>query len=140
MSGLMKLLSKTIVLQKEVDATVKWYNDIYFSLSNSKEIVDTVSTLRNMAAISRKNQIQLTLVVYPLLYKSHSGEYPFENIHSFIMHSCEEGGLHCIDGYEAFRKYSDLQKFTIHDVDFHPNGEANRVLVDFLHRQGTLKF
>lgn len=80
------------------------------------------------------------IIIYPLFYKDVFGKYPFIPLHSFLKKACEERGILCIDAYPAFDKYYSLAKFTVHPIDFHPNGAANRLIVEYLANQKAFNF
>ncbi len=85
-----------------------------------------------MNKFARLQGIKFYVVIYPLFYKDRLGRYPFNDIHRRLMDACAEQGITCFDAYQPFKKYYSLKRFIVHPVDYHPNGLANRVIVDYL--------
>ena len=82
---------------------------------------------------SRRSGKELYTILYPLLHKDLLGNYPFKPIHEKLMGFCAERGLKCIDALPAFESHRSMKPFIVHEVDYHPNGAANRVVSKFLH-------
>ena len=130
--ALYRLGVKAVVLHRESVLTVKNYLDMYFGSSNARQMQESMDMLVSMNTLARQKEAKLTIVLYPLLYKDPAGKYPFLAIHDLIMGVCTQNGIMCIDAYGAFKDQRSLAGFTVHPVDFHPNGLANRAVVDYL--------
>jgi len=124
-SALYSLFKKSFILHKESKATVDHYLSAY-SDKNKKELTRTLDLLTDMNELLKKNHIGFGVIIYPLLYKDIFGRYPFVTIHQFLLKFCAEHSLKCVDALATFSKYYSLKKFTVHAVDYHPNGDANK--------------
>lgn len=78
-------------------------------------------------------------MLLPWFYKSLDGNYPFLHLHHKILASCRELGIHCIDTAPALEAYRRMSRFHLHPADAHPNGRANRLLVDYLVQTDELR-
>lgn len=126
-----RLIDRTIIMQKETKMTVRYYLDAYSQI-NKPRLDKTIFLLASMNHYAMQKNIKFYVVIYPLLYKDTSGVYPFAPIHDFIKSTCKRHNIACIDAYPAFEKYRSLKGFTVHPVDYHPNGSANRLVVEYL--------
>lgn len=117
--------------------TISAYRRRYFDASNRKQVEDTMGLLGHMAGVTRENGGSFLVVIYPNLYKNLWG-YPFTSIHALIMDNCKKQKIRCVDGYGAFAGFRSLDRFRVHAADQHPNGLANRTLVEYLIRQGSI--
>lgn len=129
------LIKKAMVINRETSLSIQNYRDVYFSPRNTASLRRGLGELQAMHGLAKQDGIKFTVVIYPLLYKDFLGRYPFLKIHDLLMGFCEENHINCIDGYNAFKDSYSLAPFTVHPVDFHPNGKANRRLVDYLSTQ-----
>ncbi len=136
-STIYNLWQRSRVLKQESQSTVQNYLDMYFDPANAKQLQETLDIIKKMSAAAERKGIKFYVVIYPLLYKNSNG-YPFMRIHSLITDFCEKNDIKCIDGYEPFSEYGSLKRFTVHDVDFHPNGKSNELMVDFLVEKNKL--
>ena len=134
------LIKKAFILRRETKLTIKNYLDMYFDASNQKELKRTIDLLVSMNKIAEDNDVRFHVVIYPLLYKDNFGRYPFVSIHNFLKDICKEHSISCIDAYPAFRKYRSFKKFIVHPIDYHPNGSANKIVVDWLAEEGEINF
>ena len=128
-----RFLENTIVLHQEYNfLTIQIYRDIYFSPDNAKEVQQTMDDLVAMDRLVKQHGAALTVVIYPFIYKDAWGNYPFLPIHRFMMDFCDQHQVTCIDGYEAFKGFNSMKPFTVHPAQAHPNGLANRTLIDYM--------
>lgn len=139
-SALFRMINRVVVMRRETRLTKKNYLDSYDPEVNGEALGRTVQVLVDMDRIARNKGMRLTVVIYPLLYKDGHGQYPFLKIHQFMEKTCLENGIRFIDGYRAFADQRSLRSLTVHPViDFHPNGSANRLMVDLLYRVDKVK-
>ena len=136
-STIYNLWQRSRVLKQESQSTVQNYLDMYFDPANAKQLQETLDIIKKMSAAAERKGIKFYVVIYPLLYKNSNG-YPFMRIHSLITDFCEKNDIKCLAGYEPFSEYGSLKRFTVHDVDFHPNGKSNELMVDFLVEKNKL--
>ncbi len=134
------MLLKTMALRKESDLTVKRYLDSYFSVAKRDRFVKSMIMLSLMNKAAIAHGIDLQVAIYPLLYKDSLGRYPFVPIHNLLKEVCLQYSISCIDLYPAFADTFSLKDFTISSIDYHPNGLANRKVVDYLIQKDRLKF
>lgn len=137
--ALYRWADKIIVFNKESDLSVRNYLDMYFSPLNAAKLKETLDYIKDMNSLAVRRQVQFAVVIYPLLYKDLLGRYPFTPIHQFLMDFCTKNGIFCLDAYQAYDKYYSLSAMTVHPVDFHPNGMANRIVSDYLRKIPWLK-
>ncbi|MFC1705126.1 hypothetical protein ACFLZ6_02260 [Nanoarchaeota archaeon] len=132
-SELLRLIRKTIILRRETRLTVENYFESYSEESNFRGVNQTISLMVKVNEELKDRNIDFQMVILPLLYKDNLGRYPFEEIHKFLLESCEENNISCVDAYPVFDEFYSLKKFMVHPaVDYHPNGEANKLIVDYL--------
>jgi len=131
-SNIYHLVEDSIILHQESGLTIKNYLDMYFSPANLNELKRTINLLISMNNRSKGKGVNFRIVIYPLLYKDIFGRYPFVSIHEFLKDICKKNQIPCIDAYPAFEKYRSLKNFTVHPVDYHPNGFANKIVVEYL--------
>ncbi len=129
------LIEEALILKRESGLTVQNYLDMYFDHINEKELNETLELLQDIFSAAGKRNVKFSVVIYPLLYKDIFGIYPFKSIHNLLMSFCRTQGITCIDALPAFEKYYSLKRFTVHPIDYHPNGLANRSVVDYLVRK-----
>lgn len=131
LSNILTLMQRQRLLRERTRRVLHGFQEAYFSPRNKLQIQDTVSTL---AAINRdvsKRGGRLHVVIYPVLYRLNA-EYPFESIHRFLLDVCKQHGLSCVDGYLAFEDRLSWKEYRVHPADSHPNGRANKRLVEHL--------
>ena len=131
-SKIINLIGKTIILQIESKHTIDYYLDMYFDSSNEKEFNQTIKQMVSANNILKSKNISFQVIIYPLFYKNLLGKYPFIRIHNHLLDICKENNISCIDLYPVFGKYYSLKKFIVHPLDYHPNGLANKLVVDYL--------
>lgn len=129
---------RRIVMKEEERATISDYNAMYFNVQNEEGRTKTFQMLREMNDIAAAHSKKLTIVIYPLLYKDRFGRYPFEAVHSLILNYCKEHSLHCVDASKVFDRYFSMSRFHVNSIDFHPDGDANRLVVDYLASEHAL--
>lgn len=137
-SALFALLRKVWVLKKESFLTVRNYQDMYLSEKNQRGFIATMDNIRAMKDMLETQGISFRVIIYPILYKDMLGRYPFESIHTTIMKACHERGVSCLDGYGPFINYYSLKKFTVHPLDYHPNGLSNRKIVNYMYQSNFI--
>jgi hypothetical protein len=93
---------------------------------------DTRDALERMARLSKDEKIPLLLVIYPFLYHTWTGDYPLTRAHAWVLKTCEELGLRCLDGHLAFADERNLSGYQLNPADAHPNLAANTRMVTFL--------
>lgn len=139
-SALFRIANRVLVMRRETDLTIQNYLDSYDPEHNGEALDRTVRELARMDQTARKKGARLTVVMYPLLYKNGRGEYPFVPIHRFMEAACLRSGIPFIDGRHAFAGEKDLRPLMVHPVaDYHPNGKANRLMVDLLYKANKVK-
>jgi len=138
-SRLLSLVEQWWLIQAETERTVAFYHDRYFGENNRDELAATLNEILKMKALAEQHNIDFYLAVYPLLHKDNYGNYPFADIHELLENFAKESSIDFIDLYPPFDRYYSLKKFGVHAVDLHPNGNANREVVDYLFDSGFLK-
>lgn len=131
-SAALRLLERAVVLRRESALTVRNYRDMYDAGKNGQKLAETFETLASMNKFAAGRGAALTVVIYPLLYRELSGEYPFRDIHRTIEAFCVKYGVTCVDGLGAFDAVGDIRSLIVHPLDYHPNATANRLMVDYL--------
>ena len=126
------LIEKAIILKRESRLTTKNYLDMYFDRINEEELKETLELLRKINSMAEKSNVKFSVVIYPLLYKDIFGVYPFKSIHNLLRTVCKAYNITCVDALAAFEKYYSLKRFIVHPIDYHPNGSANRLVIDYL--------
>ena len=138
-SKLFLWVQRRLLVRREATSSVKLYRDMYFSKENQKNLQKAYDSLTRMHKAVTKAGKTFTILLYPLLYKS-KGIYPFAKIHQKMLSFCKKKGFRCIDLMPAFKEHPSLQKFVVHPIDFHPNGDANRLVMDYLKKNKLLSF
>lgn len=131
-SKLLLYLDQRFILRTERLKTIAWYNALYKSAENRSRRERAFADIVKISEQSENAGKQFTMMIYPLLYKSITGEYPFAGVHAIMMEFCERSRLHCLDASRAFDDARNVTKFTVHDMDFHPNELANQKVVNYL--------
>lgn len=134
------LLTRLNLRRTQTRLTIANYNDMYTASINKDELQKTIAFFRQMRDITQQHNIPFQVVIYPLLYKNSLAQYPFVGIHSFLAEQLKTLGIPCLDGYNAFKGSWSLKKFTVHQVDFHPNGRANQRLIKYIKKQHFLNY
>lgn len=135
-SALFSLVRKVLIKNRTSSLNIQSYKDMYLGESNRQEFLLTMDEIQSIKDMLAARGISFRLIIYPLLYKDIWGRYPLENIHAVIASACRERGIIYLDGYVPFKSYYSLKRFTVHPLDYHPNGLSNRVLVDYIHEKG----
>jgi len=138
-SKLFLWVQRRLLVRREATSSVKLYRDMYFSKENQKNLQKAYDSLTRMHKAVTKAGKTFTILLYPLLYKS-KGIYPFAKIHQKMLFFCKKKGFRCIDLMPAFKEHPSLRKFVVHSIDFHPNGDANRLVIDYLKKNKLLSF
>ena len=131
-SSIYQRLNRVLILRRESDLTVKNYLDMYDVSTNGASLEETLALLAAMNELARNSDVHFSVVVYPLLYKDTFGTYPFAPIHAFLKEVSEQYGISFVDLQPAFEPYDSLKDFIVHPLDYHPNGQANFLVADFL--------
>ena len=125
---------------RESKALEQYYHRPYFSdapnyLSGGEEAeVDwpaCVRALRRARQLTRSRGIELSLVIFPELYKL-DGRYPFLAIHRLVQETCASLGIPALDLLSAFRG-RDARDLWVHPTDHHPNELAHQIAADALY-------
>jgi len=134
-SVIFRLIKQASILKKETKPTIQNYLDMYSFEKNGEELSKTNQLLGAMNLLAKTNGKNFYIVFYPLLYKNAKGEYPFTPIHNYLALTCQQYAISCFDAVRAFDNDQSLQKYTVHPTDFHPNGLANKKIVEYLSKQ-----
>lgn len=110
------------------------YFDMYSYEKNAGPLEETLALIRDIHRKAQQEEIPFMLIIYPLLYKDLFGDYPFEGVHRFILEFCRSNGITCYDGAPAFEEIWRTDALIVHPADYHPNGEANERMVEYLRR------
>ena len=132
------LIKRTSLLLYKTSETVKNYHQMYFGESNRVQFETSMAYLKRMHNQINSSDGSFLLVIYPLLYKDYTGNYPFSDIHEKIIAWCKQEQILCVDGAQAFKDFDSMKPFRVHQIDYHPNKKSNRLLVDFLFKQSAL--
>ena len=108
------------------------YLDGMVSYYGSAAMGRTRGFLARMGAAARDAGIPLLVVIYPFMYHDLWGRYPLKAAHSWVLETCKQLGLRCLDGHEAFRDERTLHGYQLNPADAHPNLAANRRMVGWL--------
>ncbi len=119
--------------------TVGDYLAAYHGAGNGKNLRDTLSLLTEMHGAAAGKGGRFLVVIYPYLYRSVWGSYPFSSVHALLLAHCKKHGLRCVDGAGALEGRS-VTRYQVHPADSHPNGLANRALVEYLADKGWIAF
>lgn len=138
-SSLFSLARKIWLIKWESSRAIQNYKDMYFSESNRNEFLSTMDDIRSIKDMLAAREISFRMIIYPLLHKDMLGRYPFEDIHAAIIKACREREITCLDGYVPFKNYYSMKRFTVHPIDYHPNGLSNLVLVDYIYEKNFIK-
>jgi hypothetical protein len=130
-STVYRLIENSIILHKETTLTIRNYLDMY-SPANAFGLEQTKNLLVAVNNRAKEKGTNFYIVIYPLLYKNIFGKYPFVPIHESLKNIFKKYNIQCIDAYPAFEKYYSLKNFIVHPVDYHPNGLANKRIVEYL--------
>lgn len=104
----------------------------YYQATNTYGMKNTRDALERMARLSKDERIPLLLVVYPFLYHTWTGDYPLTRTHAWVLKTCKELGLKCLDGHLAFAGERNISGYQLNPADAHPNLAANTRMVTFL--------
>lgn len=131
-STLLSLIERTFILQRESALTVSNYRAMYTPGMNKEALEKTTQTLIAIQKQAREKGVRFSVVIYPLLYKDILGRYPFAFIHAWVKRTCDAHNIPCIDVYPALQQSYSLKEFTVHPIDYHPNGQANKRVAAYL--------
>jgi lysophospholipase L1-like esterase len=96
--------------------------------------------LRQAAALARRHDFALTVVIFPILWQLDA-EYPFAEAHARVAAAASGLGLPVLDLLDAFRG-RDGEALWVHPSNQHPNEEGHAIAADallrFLEGQGLL--
>ena len=118
-NALIGSIEKPILYQE----MIRHYQDGYLEGSPGWESVKTA--LRKGKTLSEKQNFQLVVAVYPVLFKLDD-TYPFKHIHKIIEDYCASLQIPFIDLLNGFIGQQD-SKLWVHKTDQHPNEVANRI-------------
>ena len=118
-NALIGSIEKPILYQE----MIRHYQDGYLEGSPGWESVKTA--LRKGKALSEKQNFQLVVTVYPVLFKLDDS-YPFRHIHKIIEDYCASLKIPFVDLLNGFIGKQD-SKLWVHKTDQHPNEVANRI-------------
>ena len=139
-SNLFRLLEKRFILRQEDLKTTKKYLDLYFKGENVEKTANFLTLLRFLNDLASLNHVSLHVIIYPIIYKDPLGRYPFKPIHNLLVAACQQYSISCIDAFPAFEPYYSLKKFRVQPIDYHPNGLAHTMTLDYLETSQKLKF
>ncbi len=134
-SRLFNIIYRAWLISTASSKTVEHYHQRYNSKQNSAGLNKTYELLLEMNKIAKTHDKSLYIAIYPLMYKTTLGDYPWENIHKKLISFCDEYELSCIDLLPAFSDYNSMSQFTANKYDYHPNGRANRLVSEELKKQ-----
>ena len=134
MSAIYRRLNRVLILRMESKRTIQNYLDMYNRDLNRARLEKTVGLLIDMSNAAKEKKVRFSIVMYPLLYKDLTGNYPFDDIHALLGEICRRNGISFIDLEPAFENHDSFKEFVVHRLDYHPNGLANALVVDYLYR------
>ncbi len=108
------------------------YRDWYFDDGHEEARQQFRATMRTLDGLLAEQGIALHVVIYPLLVADSDGNYPFQELHDALMAWCAEDGLTCHDPASAVLAAGEVGELVVHPRDTHPNGRANRAVVDYV--------
>lgn len=123
---------------RETARSIREYQTMYLGSGARAGVLSMRRQLRAMADAAQAAGIRLTVVAYPLLYKDLAGHYPFQGIHALLREECRSLGIGFVDALPAFDRHRSMRSLTVHEIDFHPNGNANRLVADYLSAKDRL--
>lgn len=141
--ALVRFLAGSRVVQLAYGAHVRWQfsrrflaacSAFYLGAGGKDRMAPTRRLLVKMKEIADQKGARLLLVIYPLLIHGPLGGYPLAEVHDWVMKTCKEVGLRCLDGHEAFSWRRSLVGLWVNPADAHPNGAANQMMVRYLVR------
>ena len=132
------VIKSILTLKKESELTIDFYNDIYFDEDNSEQLSYTLGWIQDMDKRLSEKNIGFQVFIYPLMHKDKEG-YLFENIHYLLSEEFENREINYLDLQKAFSNQNSLKKFHVNKIDFHPNGEANRLVVDYIKETSSIR-
>lgn len=118
-NALIGSIEKPILYQE----MIRHYQDGYLEGSPGWESVKTA--LRKGKTISQKQNFQLVIAVYPVLFQLND-RYPFRHIHKTIEDYCASLKIPFVDLFDGFVGKQDSQLW-VHKTDQHPNEIAQRI-------------
>ncbi len=111
----------------------------YLDRSEEAPLQRALRLVDEIRELARAHGSRFALVIYPLLYRSRDGSYPFAPLHEVVLGFCRDNKLRCLDGRAAFAGQDDLQALRVHLQDSHPNGRANALMAAYVAREGILE-
>lgn len=103
-----------------------------YYLAADGRLKETRAALVRMAHVSRDEKVPLLVVIYPILYHDLLGRYLLKEAHDWVLKTCQELKLTCVDGHQAFAQERSLTRYQLNPADAHPNLAANKKMVEFL--------
>ena len=138
-SALYSFIERGVGRYRQTKSSIRNYFYGYFSPDNEELLGKSFGYLISMRDLTQKKGIDFSVVIYPLLYKDFFGKYTFSPIHRKVMQFCNEQSIECLDAYVPFSGYYSFKEFMVHPgLDAHPNGEANRLVAQYLARHSKM--
>jgi lysophospholipase L1-like esterase len=139
-SALYRFINQMVTLRWETALTTRNYVRAYDPRFNAQGLAETAQTIVGMDRLVARRGGRLVVIIYPLLYRTMGGGYPFEPVHQRLAKICADNGIAFVDGYGAFAAEKSLKPLQVHPLlDYHPNGRANELMVEYLSRVSILK-
>ncbi len=115
------------------------YENIGYKKTQTQNFIDRYNSeqdtkyhkqlLVNISDKSKENEVQVILVIFPLLYDFEN--YDFYGAHQFISEIGEENNMQVIDLLYAFQN-EDPKELILSKYDSHPNEKANYIAAEFI--------
>jgi lysophospholipase L1-like esterase len=110
---------------------VQYHIDL-FENPNTWRIFD--ASLQHIATLSKKSNVPIFALVFPMLSHPFDDSYPFAGIHRKIRKALRAHDLPRIDLFENFRGRNPLRLQVAPGEDAHPNELAHRIAADRLYK------
>lgn len=123
---LARLVWQVVDQRRRNEQTVAWYRSLYRPEAAGWQA--TRRALAEFAALCRKNNVPLVVVLFPILYRLDAG-HPFSDLHALVRQEVEAQGGRVLDLLPVFlgRRAEDLW---VHPTDQHPNEKAHRIAAE----------
>jgi lysophospholipase L1-like esterase len=109
---------------------IAYFNDLFFSQRSWKEFQ---KSLRRIASITKKNNIPLMAVVFPLYGLPLDESYPFHSIHQRVAEELASHEVETLDLFSAYEGVSLDRIQVIPGEDRHPNEIGHRIAAESIY-------
>lgn len=131
-SKIMALIIRAMQQQDSFAINYEAFRRTYLDPAYANELKNDFDKVKEMEALAAKAGTSLSVVVYPWLLSDSRGNYQLKAVHEVILRELKQRKVQAIDGALAFAHKAPLRTYWAHPSDAHPNGEANKIMVDFL--------